>query len=73
MRIDMQGAPHRNPCGEAIPCPHLHIYREDFGDKWAFPSPAGKFQHLDDLYQTFEDFMTECNVIETPKMQTGLF
>ena len=73
MRLDIQGAPHRNPDGEVIPCPHLHIYRENFGDKWAFPLPASKFQHLGDLYQTFEDFMAECNVIETPKMQTGLF
>jgi len=56
-----------------MPCPHLHVYRENFGDKWAFPLPASKFQHLGDLYQTFEDFMAECNVIETPKMQTGLF
>ena len=56
-----------------IPCPHLCVYRENFGDKWAFPLPAGKFQNLGELYQTFEDFMTECNVIETPKMQTGLF
>ena len=73
MRLDIQGAPHRNPDGEVIPCPHLHVYRENFGDKWAFPLPAGKFQNLGELYQTFEDFMTECNVIETPKMQTGLF
>jgi MoaA/NifB/PqqE/SkfB family radical SAM enzyme len=72
-RLDIEGAPHRNPDGEVIPCPHLHIYRENFGDKWAYALPADKFLHLGDLYQTFEDFMTECNVIETPKLQMGLF
>src|SRR2546430_1069114 len=40
MRLDLDGPPHRNPGGEEIPCPHLHIYREGFGDKWAFPAPA---------------------------------
>ena len=71
MRLDIQGAPHRNPDAEVIPCPHLHIYREDFGDKWAFRLPAGKFRHLGDLYQTVEDFMTECNVIERLKCKQG--
>src|SRR3954463_2406653 len=31
MRLDIGGAPHRNPDGEEIPCPHLHIYREGYG------------------------------------------
>lgn len=30
MRLDLDGPPHRNPDGEEIPCPHLHIYREGF-------------------------------------------
>jgi hypothetical protein len=33
LRLDLEGAPHRNPDGEEIPCPHLHVYREGFGDK----------------------------------------
>jgi hypothetical protein len=27
-RLDYGGAPHGNPDGEEMPCPHLHIYRE---------------------------------------------
>jgi hypothetical protein len=41
MRLDLDGPPHRNPDDQEIPCPHLHIYREGYGDKWAFPAPAG--------------------------------
>ena len=26
MRLDLDGPPHRNPDGEDIPCPHLHVY-----------------------------------------------
>jgi MoaA/NifB/PqqE/SkfB family radical SAM enzyme len=73
MRLDIDGAPHRNPDGELIPCPHLHIYRENFGDKWAYPLPQGKFRNLSDLFRTFEDFMAECNVVDPPRMQAGLF
>ena len=29
-RVDVAGAPHRNPDGEEIPCPHLHVYREGY-------------------------------------------
>ena len=36
MRLDLGGPPHRNPDGEEIPCPHLHIYREGFGDNGQF-------------------------------------
>jgi hypothetical protein len=42
MRLDIQGAPHRNPDGEVIPCPHLHIYRENFGDKMGLLIAGGQ-------------------------------
>ena len=73
MRLDVNGAPHRNPDGEEILGTHLYIYRENFGDKWAYPLPPGKFENLDDLHQTFDDFLAECNVVEPPRIQAGLF
>lgn len=73
MRLDIGGAPHRNPDGEEIPCPHLHIYREGFGDKWAVLAPEAHYSNLDDLYRTLEDFMPHCNIVEPPKIQPGLF
>jgi hypothetical protein len=33
IRLDFGGAPHRNPDGTEISCPHLHLYRENYGDK----------------------------------------
>jgi hypothetical protein len=73
LRLDLNGSPHRNPDDEVIPCPHLHTYREGYGDKWACPLPEGKFGSLTDLAQTFFDFLTLCNVVERPTLQTGLF
>jgi hypothetical protein len=38
-RVDIAGPPHRNPDGNDIACPHIHIYREGYDDKWAQPLP----------------------------------
>jgi len=72
-RLDFAGPPHRNPDGEEIGSPHLHIYREGFGDKWALPAPADKFPNLSDPWKTLEDFLRFCNVTEAPKFRRGLF
>jgi len=73
LRLDVSGPPHRNPDGELIACPHLHVYREGYGDKWAIAIPTGKFENIQNRVQTLIDFMTECNVTEQPSIQTGLF
>src|SRR5438132_8233948 len=35
VRLDIYGSTHVNPDGEEVPCPHLHLYRDGFADKWA--------------------------------------
>jgi len=73
LRLDLSGPPHRNPDGEEMPCPHLHIYRQGFGDKWAYPVPQDRFANLGDMMQTLSDFMNECNVTVRPSVQAGFF
>jgi hypothetical protein len=73
VRLDFGGAPHRNPDGEEIESPHLHVYREGFGDKWAVPVPSDRFTDLLDGWRTLEDFMRFCNVVEPPVILRGLF
>ena len=73
MRLDLDGAPHRNPDDQEIPCPHLHIYREGYGDKWAFPGPVGRYPDSQDLFSTFEAFMRHCNITDPPRIDRGLF
>ena len=72
-RLDFGGDPHRNPDGVEIGSPHLHLYREGFGDKWAIPAPLDRFSNLQDLWLTIEDFMLFCNVVEPPNIRQGLF
>jgi hypothetical protein len=72
-RLDIDGAPHRNPDGQEIPCPHLHRYREGFGDKWAVPAPVDRFPDVSELFLTLDAFMRHCNITEPPVIEKGLF
>lgn len=73
MRLDLDGPPHRNPDDQEIPCPHLHLYREGYGDKWAIPAPGAVFPDTTNLFSTFEAFMKHCNITVRPNVQSGLF
>jgi len=73
MRLDLDGPPHRNPDGAEVPCPHLHIYREGFADKWAIPAPVARYTNTLDLFSTCDAFMQHCNITDPPKIQKGLF
>lgn len=71
-RLDLAGPPHRNPDGEEIGCPHLHLYREGYGDKWASPLPEA-FSGVTDAVELMEKFMDYCRVVGKPIIDRGLF
>jgi hypothetical protein len=73
MRLDLDGPVHRNPDGQEIQCPHLHVYREGYGDKWAVPAPTDRYANTLDLFATFEAFMQHCNITDPPMVHKGLF
>ena len=72
VRLCFGGAPHDNPDGQEIESPHLHVYREGYGDKWAFAVPADRFADLRDRRRTYEDFLGFCNIVEPPNVRHGL-
>ncbi len=73
VRIDFGGSIHRNPDGAEVQCPHLHSYREGYGDKWAMPLPNDFFPDAVDVMNLLDDFMRYCNIVEPPIIQRGLF
>lgn len=73
MRLDLDGPPHRNPDDSEIPCPHLHIYREGYGDRWAIIAPAEIYTVPTTLFSLFQAFMRHCNITTPPDFQMGLF
>jgi hypothetical protein len=72
VRLDLGGAKHRNPDGAELAAPHLHLYREGFGDKWAWAVPADKFPKTDDVWVTFNDFLRFCNITQPPHVAPDL-
>ena len=85
LRLETTGGPHTNPpitapvpswakmyVRQSMSTPHLHIYLEEYGDRWAFPVPSDRFKNLHDIQQTLMDFFDYCNVLERPILQFGL-
>lgn len=72
-RLDFGGQPHRNPDDVEVASPHLHLYREGFGDKWAFPIPPDAFPQLADSWATLQDFLRFINVTVPPDIIPSLF
>ena len=61
VRLDLKGGKHTNPDGTQIYCPHLHLYREGYMDKWAFAISKDQFPNIEDLLSTLYDFFRFCN------------
>lgn len=77
VRLDLNGPPHVNPDGVMVKCPHVHIYREGYDLKWAYPVPSHiqgrEFKVSPNIFQNLEEFFSFCNIVEPPLIQGGLF
>ncbi|HTI49794.1 MAG TPA: hypothetical protein VL475_02540 [Planctomycetaceae bacterium] len=69
LRLDIDGPPHENPDGTVLPTPHLHVYKEGYGTKWAYELPADRFSDTSNLPKTFREFLHFCNVEVVPEIQ----
>jgi hypothetical protein len=49
---DDDGRAGRHPDGKVILRPHLHMFREDFDDKWRLPIASGQVPSHGELYQS---------------------
>ncbi len=72
-RLDIDGPPHRNPDDVEILSPHIHLFREGFNDKWAFPVPPEHFTDLSDRVKALEDILRFCNIVAPQLFNFGLF
>lgn len=84
-RLDLDGPSHVNPevetvpmpflepyNGQEIPCPHLHIYIEGFGEKWAIPANVIIETNNKDIYEVMLQFFDYCNVKQLPNIKKTL-
>lgn len=71
-RLELEGAPHRNPDGAKIMGPHIHLYRAGYGDRWAYPLPPEHFTDPSDAWQTLREFFAYCRIVEPPTIERGV-
>ena len=72
LRLDLDSAPHRNPDGEMVTGNHLHIYKEGYGDKFAYSLPED-FDKCSDVKDFLEQFMDYCHINNKPIIEEDLF
>ncbi len=72
VRLDIDGAPHTNPDGMGLGGTLLHLYREGYEDRWAYPLDSNRFSDPANIQQTFEDFCNYCNIGGIPPFQESL-
>lgn len=74
LRLDVNGPPHTNPDGEVIPCPHLHIYREGYETRWAFPLQEKiSVQEPNDLIEILIRFLEYNKIKNIPVVEEQMF
>jgi len=73
VRVDLlEGGRHINPDHTEITGPHIHEYREGYGDKWARPLPS-EFGPPDRIFGVFQHFMDFCRIVTKPTFSQSLF
>ena len=64
---------HTNPDGKVFTGRHIHIYREGYDDKFAFPIQEIGIQDDDDLGVVFEKVLRFWNILNYDPLQTKMF
>jgi hypothetical protein len=67
--LDVDGAPHTNPDGQRLSGTHLHLFKEGYDDRWAYPVDANQFTLLSDPGTTFQEFCSFCKIESPPPLQ----
>ena len=72
MRYD-NGGRHTNPDGVLFEGQHVHLYREGFNDKFAFPVSEVNVVDTDTVEQVFKKIMHFCNINQVPTIEVSMF
>lgn len=74
IRLDIDSAPHINPDGTKVSRNHIHIYKEGYGDSWAYELNEindNCFDNCSEFSNFFLQFCKYCN-IEIPQAQLSI-
>ena len=72
LRYDSMGR-HTNPDGVNFDGPHVHIYKEGFDDKFAYPTEHIGINLTDDIDIVLNKFLYYCNIKRLPSIEKTIF
>lgn len=72
LRYD-NGGRHTNPDGVLFEGPHVHLYREGYNDKFAFPVSQVNVSDTDTTEQVLKKILHFCNVKKAPTIEVPMF
>ena len=72
-RLEYGAHPHRNPDGREVLGTHLHLYRVDDADHWAYSLPEEVFGGCHSPTELLDGFMNYCHVVGKPPIAEGMF
>jgi hypothetical protein len=72
LRYD-NGGRHTNPDGEEFDGPHIHLFKEGFNDKFAYPISKIGITSTDTMEMVCEKIMHFCNVKKFPAIEISMF
>ena len=72
LRYD-NGGRHTNPDEVMFDGPHVHLYREGYNDKFAFPVSEINVNEAEPIETVFNKIMLFCNVTRIPSVEIPMF
>ena len=72
IRLDTDGR-HTNPDGVVISGPHLHLYRDGYDDKFAFPVENAGIKDPTNMGNSIREFLEFCNIRNIPPIQKSTY
>lgn len=72
LRYD-NGGRHTNPDGVTFEGRHVHLYKEGFNDKFAFPVSEIGVNDTDTMETVFNKIMHFCNINRLPNIEVTMF
>lgn len=72
LRYDKDGR-HTNPDGEKLEGPHIHLYKEGYNDKFAYPISVIGIEVSDQMETVFMKILYFCNVKNIPSIEIPMF
>lgn len=71
VRLEINSQPHMNPDGRRVGRNHIHVYKEGFGDRWAYElDKYPQFIQCKYFDEYFREFCKYCNIKIQPNIQT---